>query len=96
MGGFWEDGKKERDLETCIKALQKGDLFFSSYGHLVRDTLFHINSFQSFSFSHTVRHGNVVAHALAQRARYSFPLFVWMESVLSDVDSFVLADCSIS
>ena len=99
LGGFWEDEKKKKkkvDLETCIKALQKGELFSSSYGHLDRDTLFHVNSFQSFSFSHTVRQGNVVAHVLAQRARLSFPLLVWMESVSSNVDAFVLADCSIS
>ena len=50
-----QQGQFEGDSEICIKALQMDELFSSSYGHLVRDTLFHVNSFQSFSFSHTVR-----------------------------------------
>ena len=86
----------EGDSETIIKALQVGDMSSSSFGHLVRDTLAIANSFLDFSFSHIVMQGNAVAHALAQRARLSFPLLVWMEDVPSDVDSFVSADYQIS
>ena len=35
-----QQGQFEGDTEICIKALQKGELFSSSYGHLVRDTYF--------------------------------------------------------
>ena len=35
-------------------------------------------------------------HALAQRARLSFPLIVWKEYVPFDVDMFVLVDSSVS
>ena len=42
----------EGDSKTIIKALKRGTLFSSSFGHLVKDTLVHVSS--SFSFSHTV------------------------------------------
>ena len=86
----------EGDSEIGIKALQNGDILSSSFGHLVRDTLIHVTSLRSFSFSHIVRQGNTVAHALAQSARLSFPLIVWMEYVPSNVGLFVSADCSVS
>ena len=86
----------EGDSKTIIKALKIGDMSSSSFGHLVRDIFSIANSFLDFSFSHIVRQGNAVAHALAQRARLSFPLLVWMEDVSSDVDSFVSVDYQIS
>ena len=55
----------EGDLELGVKALQIRDFSFSSFGHLIKDTLFFVSSFQSFSFSRTVRHSNSVAHSLA-------------------------------
>ena len=33
----------EGDSEIGIKALQTGDVFSSSFGHLVRNTLIHVN-----------------------------------------------------
>ena len=48
----------------------------SPFRHLVRDTLAIANSFLDFSFSHIVKQGNVVAHALVQIARLFFPLLV--------------------
>ena len=71
-------------------------MFSSSFSHLVRDTLILITSLQSFYLSHIVRQGNVVAHALIQKAKLSFPLLVWMESVLLDMDDFVSMDSSVS
>ena len=61
-------------------------------GHILKDILSHLNSFQSCSFSHIGRQGNAVVHALAQRARLSYPLEVWMESVPPDISSFVRFD----
>ena len=57
--------KFEGDSEIGIKALQTGDIFSSSFGHLVRDTLILVTSLQSFSLSHILRQGNAVALALA-------------------------------
>ena len=36
--------KFEGDSEIGIKALQTGDVFSSSFGHLIRDTLIYVNS----------------------------------------------------
>ncbi|XP_065637524.1 uncharacterized protein LOC136070884 [Quercus suber] len=54
----------EGDSKIGIKAPQQGNMFSSSFGHLVRHTLIHVTSLKSFSFSHIVRQGNTIAHAL--------------------------------
>ncbi|XP_075665678.1 uncharacterized protein LOC142635406 [Castanea sativa] len=89
----------EGDAESLIKSLKyggwekaQGGWEKAQGGHLIKDIFAFVNSFQSISFSHVVRQGNAVTHALAQRARHSFPLTVWMESVPQDVASFVLSD----
>lgn len=60
--------------------------------HLLKDIVSLISSLQSWSFSHTVRHGNYVANALTKRVRLSFPLLVWIESVPPGIVDFVHAD----
>ena len=57
----------EGDSEIGIKALQMGDMFSSSFSHLVRDILILVTSLHSFFFlfflfflSHIVRQGNAV------------------------------------
>ena len=61
-------------------------------GHILKDILSHLNSFQSCSFSHIGRQGDAIAHALPQRARLSYPLEVWMDYVPLDISSFVRFD----
>ena len=73
-----------------------GDMFSSSFSHLVRDTLILITSLQSFYLSHIIRQGNVVAHALIQKAKLSFPLLVWMKFAPSNIDALVSMNSSIS
>ena len=85
----------EGDSETVIKAIKGCDLLHSSIGHKVKDTLIFVNPFRSSSFSHLVRQGNTVTHALSQRARISFPLLIWMKSIPLDVDAYVCADLSV-
>ena len=79
----------EGDSATVIKLLQDRNVSHFQGGHILKDILSYLNSFQSCSFSHIGRQGNAVAHALAQRAKVSCPLEVWMESVPPDVSSFV-------
>ena len=87
-----QDSHFEGDSELVIKELQRDGLQFSSIGHLARDTLSHVSSLRSFSFTHVVRQCIAVENALAQRARLSFPFCVWMESVSSNIDTFVCTD----
>lgn len=54
----------EGNSEVGIKVLQDGNMLFSSFGLLVRDTLSFVTPLWGFSFSHTVRQSNAVAHAL--------------------------------
>ncbi|XP_050259092.1 uncharacterized protein LOC126704102 [Quercus robur] len=89
--GFY-DPVFEGDSSTVIKSLQDRIVSHAQGGHILKDILSHLNSFQSCSFSHIGRQGNAVAHALTQRARLSFPLEVWMESVPPDISSFVRFD----
>ena len=82
----------EGDSESVIRSLRHGGYENSLGGHLIKDILFTINSFQSISFSYVVQQGNAVAHALAQRAKHSFHFLVWKEHVPPDVWSFVLSN----
>ncbi|KAL0006368.1 hypothetical protein SO802_013929, partial [Lithocarpus litseifolius] len=82
----------EGDSEVVVKALRGSGLEKSAVGHILKDTLSTVSLLQSFSFSRVNRQGNAVAHALAQRARLSFPLQVWMESVPPDLNAVILAD----
>ena len=87
----------EGDANGVIKALSQRDVTHSPVGHLVKDHL--VKDFRSiasslgtFSLSHTRRQGNNVAHALARRALFSFPLLVWMEDVPPNILHYVLKD----
>lgn len=82
------------DSEFVINSLRHGELLHSSIGYFLKDTMSYVSSLQSFSFFHVGRHSNSVAHALAQGARLSFPIVVWMESVPPDINSFVMFDIS--
>ncbi|XP_065622361.1 uncharacterized protein LOC136064497 [Quercus suber] len=68
----------EGDSELVVKALVGHCPDRSSIGHIIKDCKSLRGLFQTCSFSHVRRQGNGVAHALAMRARKSFPLAVWM------------------
>ena len=82
----------EGDSSSVVKLLQDRCVSHSLGGHILKDIVSHLNSFQICSFSHIGRKGNAVAHALAQRARSSFLLEVWTESVPPAILHFVLSD----
>ena len=82
----------EGDSEIIMTSLKHGDNLSSSFGNLIGDTLILASSLLNFSFSHTVRLGNAVAHALARRAFLSFLLIVWMKSVPPGIFLLVAVD----
>ena len=47
---------------------------------------------QSFSFSHIFQPGNALALALAKRARISFRIFTWMESIPPNLYDYYVVD----
>ena len=75
----------EGDSELVVNALVGHCPDRASIGHIIKDCKSLRGLFQTYSFSHVRRQGNGVAHALARRARMSFPLTVWMESVPPDI-----------
>ena len=66
----------EGDAATVIKALADGNCSVPSFGHIVKDIESISGLLQTKSFSHVRRQGNTMAHALAQRARLSFPVLI--------------------
>ena len=82
----------EGDSEESILAIKKKNFQHPVVGHLVQDIMSSVSMFQYYSFSHTRRHGNVLAHALARRARLSFPTIVWMNTVPADIYRFFVSD----
>ena len=86
----------EGDAETVVKALADGNCSIPSIGHIVKNIESISGLLRTKSFSHVRRQGNTVAHALAQRARLSFPILIWMEDVPPNIYHFVSADFPIS
>ena len=82
----------EGDAEIVIKALVEGNGSIPSIGHIVKDIESITGLLRTKSFSHVRRQGNAVAHALAERARLSFPVLIWMEDVSPDIYHFLFAD----
>ena len=82
----------EGDSEIVFQAVSEVCSVCSCIGHIIKDCKSISGLFQTHSFSHTRRQGNAVAHALAKRARKSFPFLVWMESVPPDIAYLVHID----
>ena len=82
----------EGDFEIIINALKNGDMFNSAYGHLLIDNLYLLNSLKSWLLSHTLRLGNAITDVLVRRAKFSFPLSIWLEYVPLDIVNFVNAN----
>ena len=75
-----------------MTSLKNGVNHSSSFGHLISDTSTLSSSLLNYSFSHIVRLGSAVVHALAGRAFLSFSLSIWMEPVPQNISSLVTAD----
>ncbi|KAK7828360.1 hypothetical protein CFP56_030324 [Quercus suber] len=82
----------EGDSETSILAIKSQCFHHSLVGHLIKDIMSSVSSLNYFSFSHTCRQGNGLAYALARRARFSFPILVWMESVPSSIHKHFISN----
>ena len=86
----------EGDSEVVCNALAAVDFAHLAIGQFIKDIISIASTLRFHSFSHTRRQSNFVAYALAKRVRLSFPLLVWMESVLPNIFQFVVSEFSIS
>lgn len=69
------------DQEISTNAFWHGNFSSSSFSHLIKDIMFSVSSLQNYSFQHTFRQGNALAHALAKRVRFCCSFQVWMEFI---------------
>ena len=67
----------EADSAIVINAVSQENAALSSYGFIVEDILILISSFLSFEFVHVPRSGNIVADALAKKAKELVGCQVW-------------------
>ena len=81
------------DSEVVISTLRKEEESFSSFGYLICSIKHYIAFCNCFSFSHTRRSGNSLAHSLAKLARTIDGFSLWMEDVPPQVADVLLADC---
>ena len=82
---------QKKKKKKC-KALLAADFSFLTIGHIAKDSMSIASLLQTHSFSHTKRHDNSVAYALARRTTFFSHLLVWMEFVPSDISHFVIFD----
>ena len=82
----------EGDSKEAISAIKKQSFQHPVVGHLVKDIVSSVSTFQYYSFLHTHWQDNVLAHALARRARLSFLTLVWMNFVPADIYRFFVSD----
>ena len=87
-----KDSIFEGDSEVSISTIKSRSFQHPSCAHLIQDIMALAQSLQNYSFSHVHRQGNALAHAQARRARFSFPVLVWMESVPPDIYKFYVSD----
>ena len=75
----------EGDSESSISAIKNQCFHHPDVGHIIKDIMSLVGSLQYFSFSHTRWQGNALAHVLARRVRFYFPISIWKEFVPPDI-----------
>ena len=84
----------EGDSAIIIKALSKGGMGSSSFGHIIKDIISLSSALQCVSFCHTCRQGNRVAHSLARSACKFSSFQVWMEETSHEIDCVYSSEIS--
>ena len=82
----------EGDCLRVVLALRDPTSCHTLYGHIVEDSHRLASQFQSYSFSHVQRHGNLLAHTLARRTVSSTDFNVWVEELPTELESVFQTD----
>ena len=75
----------EGDFAEVIQAIIQENSDHPDFGHIIDDIRILASDLNSFQFCHVKRNCNVVADALAKRAKNSLSLDVWLEEVPDDI-----------
>ena len=62
----------EGDSALVINAISQGNEVSSAYGNIIDDIRYSVAAFESFEFCHVYRNCNIVAYALAKKAKKTF------------------------
>lgn len=79
----------KRDSASMIKAISQESPILNSYTDVVDDIRTLVSVFQSFQFVHVHRSCNVVADALAKKAKCSVGSQEWLDGLLADIAQLV-------
>ena len=79
----------EGDSVIVINAVSQENAALSLYGFIVEDILSLVSSFLSFEFVHVPRSGNIVANALAKKAKELVGCQVWSAEMPADIAPLV-------
>ena len=82
----------EGDSAMVIQALIQGNSTSSEYGNIIEDIRTLATDFDFCHFIHVKRNCNVVADALAKKAKTLSGLAVWLEDVPQDIAPLLLFD----
>ena len=82
----------EGDFAMVIQAVTHGNAELAEYGHIVEDIRILAADFDFIQFSHVKRNCNVVADALAKKAKDSLNLVVCLKEVPEDIVPALLFD----
>ena len=75
-----------------IQAITCGDPEFLPFGNVIDDIRLQASAFQFSEFCNFKRNCNIVADALAKKAKCCTGLQVWLEDLLEDISPLVLFD----
>ena len=75
-----------------FQALNLDSTDYLTYGHILEDIQTQVAALSSFEFIFNTRHYNVVADALAKKAKNSRETQVWTDFMPEDIASFVIFD----
>ena len=82
----------EGDSVVIIQAIIQGNSASAEYGNIIEDIRSLAADFDFCLFIHVKRNCNVVADALAKKAKTLSDLVVWLEDVPEDIASLLLFD----
>ena len=82
----------EGDSLQVIQALNLDSTDHLTYGHILEDIRTQVAALSSFKFIFNTRHCNVVADALAKKAKNCRETWVWTDFMPEDIASLLIFD----
>ena len=82
----------EGDSLQVIQTLNLDSTDHSTYGHILKDIRTQVAALSSFEFIFNTRHCNIVADALAKKAKNCRETRIWTDFMHEDIASLIIFD----